>query len=227
MELHHADADVIKRHWEKLEEHSNSRHVIVGITWASSGRKTWKIGDDTVRQDWALVKLFQGKGQEFHNTINNSLRPGQPVDQFRAVVSWSGASAIDVCKRGRTTNHTVGRTNGVPSVENCGGGIQMTKYSVLSTSSNPYFSLPGDSGAWLMDRTGKLVGMMFAGRTEARRLGGVGEGRVVVDQVEKITYFTPADYLFQMIQEKFEKDMRKLGIELSETFEPGQRINLH
>jgi hypothetical protein len=78
-----------------------------------------------------------------------------------------------------------------------------------------------------MDRAGKLVGMMFAGRTEARRLGKADKGRVVVDQVEKITYFTPADYLFQMIQEKFEEDMRELGIELLGTFEPGQRINLY
>lgn len=78
-------------------------------------------------------------------------------------------------------NHTVGKTNGVPSVENCRDGIHRTNYIVLSTSSNPHTSLPGDSGAWLMDRAGKLVGMMFAGGTEARELGEADGGRVVVD----------------------------------------------
>ncbi|KAH7087066.1 hypothetical protein FB567DRAFT_629102 [Paraphoma chrysanthemicola] len=225
-ELHEADAIILREQRLQIERYETIPGPMIGITWVSSGKQTWKTSLGHVTQDWALVRLFKDNGEKFHNTISNMTRPRQPTDHFRAVMPWSRANVVEVCKRGRTTNHTVGKTNGAPSLHKRSGVIT-SAYAVISMTENPFFSLPGDSGAWLMDRAGQLVGMMFSGRTNARNLGAADSDRVYVEDVEDVTYFTPADYLFQMVQERFEKAMRDQKVNLSGTFRPGERINLY
>ncbi|KAH9869059.1 hypothetical protein J1614_008136 [Plenodomus biglobosus] len=212
----------------EIEKHSASADRFIGATWASSGVTAWKIGDNKVEQDWALIKLYQDDGQKFANTIDNVLLPLPSQGQFRAVKPWPRALAVDVCKRGRTTNYTAGRTNGARSCLNTEAG-SVIAYSAIALphSSNPFFSRGGDSGSWLMDKAGQLVGMILSGDTTAVETGSAGPGYVYVEDILDVTYFTPAEYLFQMMQESFETAMRDQKRQLSGNCAPGKRIVLY
>lgn len=106
---------------------------------------------------------------------------------------------LDICKRGRMTNCTIGSTNGTHSATKLGPGVFMITFCAVLLSPNPFFSMASNSSSWLMDQAGQLVGMLYAGRTTAKDVGPNGAGSVEVEDVHDVTYFTPAQYLFQMI----------------------------
>ncbi|KPM35922.1 hypothetical protein AK830_g10648 [Neonectria ditissima] len=211
----------------EIKAHASSAERLIGTVWASSGigpQKWIEEGSPPLREDWALIKLFRGNGQVFENTFSaNLLRPGFPEDRFHRVRDLLRPARIDVTKRGRTTDLTVGKVNGAESVFR-ELGHEKRAFSIIATStSGQLFSAFGDSGSWIMDRTGQLVGMMWGGRTsffsrrdrvELNDLAGYEPQDL---EVQDVTYFTPASYFFKWIGQSFEEAMDRFG----HTLEPG------
>ncbi|KAK4207011.1 hypothetical protein QBC37DRAFT_104880 [Rhypophila decipiens] len=191
------------------DQADNPSSRIIGIVWASSGlgpRGDWS--GSCLQEDWALIKLFRADQQQFSNSFSKSpLRLNEAADHFRAVKPWSNPASVAVWKRGRTSNVTIGRSNGVTSSINLDGNYTQ-EYSVLPPADALYraFTMGGDSGSWVMDRFGQLVGMVWGGSSSTRT-----------------AYFTPAEYLFKWIELEF---MTAMDLTPVEDFEPGKRIKL-
>lgn len=100
-------------------------------------------------------------------------------------------------KNGRSTGTTFGRVNGLKSITRHykDYGIQQVseEYVVLgydtSTLKNNKFSDPGDSGAIVVGRDGRIIGMITGG-------GGPTDST-------DMTYITPYFWLEQRIKERF------------------------
>ncbi|KAL2683254.1 hypothetical protein Neosp_007722 [[Neocosmospora] mangrovei] len=215
------DAEKLHQELQSLEDHKKSAARLIGMVWASSGigdRETTQEFPLPFREDWALIKLFQANGQKFQNQFTaNLLRPDFPGQSFTGVRKPPDPVCIDVTKRGRTTDLTAGIANGAPSVVNEDGDWQMTFTIVASPRTEQFFSADGDSGSWIMDRTGQLVGMMWGGRKRFLSTAGdmVVPGDLAGDtpqdlEVEDVTYFTPASFFFRWIEESFEAGMHRL-----------------
>jgi hypothetical protein len=98
-----------------------------------------------------------------------------------------------VVKNGLTTGTTVGHTNGLHSITRSGEenyGIEHTAHElgILSNQPGP-FSAPGDSGAIIIDRAGRIVALLTGG----------GSGHDKVD----VTYGTPYWWLEEQIKNVF------------------------
>lgn len=225
---HQSDVDLIIDQQRKVRAHGNSASRLVGIVWASSGDATKMNHKNQLEEDWALVNLFRNANERFRNEIGNMLRPNNPEDRFQAVKRWTGPIRMEVTKRGRTTNCTMGTVNGPSSVFNRGSSTTR-QYGIVKSPTNIYFSQPGDSGSWIMDRNGQLIGMINSGLTHfIRGPQNTDADDSAPDDVkfQDITYFTPATFLFEWIQEAFESAMKEQGVELTTKFDPGERIVL-
>jgi hypothetical protein len=177
---------------------------ILGFVVASSGLSTRPDphfgGKYHVAEDWALVELLPEVRREVQNAFDrNILRPRFPelgAQEFKRVRPWnpsSNWSRLRVFKRGRTTDYTIGYVNGQRKARKLGdnqkdseGKESFTReFSITSSSTNGLFSQPGDSGSWIMDKQGQLVGMVW---------GKLGDGS---------TAFTPAEYIFKWVGRYF------------------------
>jgi hypothetical protein len=78
-----------------------------------------------------------------------------------------------VFKLGRKTGHTVGRLNGIDTLklstkkaDGTGKLVEVEsvteEYAIIPVD-QVHFSEPGDSGAFILDGHGRLVGLLFAG----------------------------------------------------------------
>ena len=98
-------------------------------------------------------------------------------------------------KNGRSTGTTFGRVNGLKSITRCTDyGIHQVseEYVVLgydTSIKNNKFSAPGDSGAIVIGRDGRIIGILTGG-------GGP------TDDTD-MTYVTPYFWLEQRIKERF------------------------
>ncbi|KAJ4174323.1 hypothetical protein NW754_004739 [Fusarium falciforme] len=161
------DTEQRRQHLIDLKEHKKSPNRLIGTVWASSGTHYYEWKPESpllVKEDWALIKLFRDDNQEFRNGFRNLLRPNFPENQFAGVRELPEPIRIDVTKRGRTTDLTAGVVNGARSVINLGRGIKSAFVIVSKPPITQFFSAKGDSGSWIMDRAGRLVGMMWGGR---------------------------------------------------------------
>ncbi|KAH7235110.1 hypothetical protein B0J15DRAFT_503913 [Fusarium solani] len=225
-----------------LENHSKSPSRLIGTVWASGGivgDHIWRPGSSLpVNEDWALIKLFrkdnqehQNNAPEFQNKFNNILRPGFPENQFAGVRELPDPIRIDVTKKGRTTDLTAGVVNGARSVIKLDRGLDSAFVIVSKPPIEQFFSAKGDSGSWIMDRAGRLVGMVWGGRemfVPARQnkviWGDLAGYRSQDFEVQDVTYFTPASYFFRWIETSFKKGMRTFGHELPDDFEGRVRL---
>lgn len=204
----HADVKRLERAHHAAANHDRSSDRFIGVVWASR-RSTHYIEPrndsedrvDRIREDWALIKLFPEVRDGLQNAFDkNILRPNQPSDRFTDPDHRWTLERCRVSKRGRTTDYTIGRVNSAPVA----GRVTETdtptlEYAIVPTGTNGLFSQRGDSGSWVMDKHGKLIGMVWGKNTAS-----------------KTTLFTPGQYLFRRIGEAFEKAMRRRGIELEE-----------
>jgi len=119
--LHSADIAALDFMKFNTEQHHESERRLIGIVWASSGIANvpeslfGAIGEPTeTRADWALIKLFSSNMGRPKNSFNtNILRPDQPPQRITGVRPWTDpVPRFRVFKRGRTTDYTVGETNG-------------------------------------------------------------------------------------------------------------------
>jgi len=108
----------------------------------------------------------------------------------------NGEECLLVVKHGLTTGTTIGRVTGMESFTR-----NFNEYGIKETSMEiavlPYgntngpFSAPGDSGSIVLDRKGRILGMLN---------GGAGS----TDKTD-ITYLTPYSYLDKDIKKYFPK----------------------
>ncbi|KAI8670012.1 hypothetical protein NCS56_00805000 [Fusarium sp. Ph1] len=227
------DVGQLRQKLQRRKEYMRSADRLVGTVWASSG-----LGGLPRRQgspppkveDWALIKLFRENSQEVQNKFSaNPLRPGFPEQRLSGVRELSDPVRIDATKRGRTTDLTVGIANGAPSVINEGGELQRT-FTIVAPHMAQFFSASGDSGSWIMDRTGQLVGMMWGDRKRflsatKNVVSGDLAGYTSQDlEVEDVTYFTPASYLFKRIENSFKEWRNAWEGDLPEHFDGRVRL---
>jgi hypothetical protein len=102
-----------------------------------------------------------------------------------------------VFKLGRKSGYTVGRVNGIKTLilrrrdEHSPGKPTETvteDYTIVSEKDEATFSETGDSGAFILDGEGRLVGLLFA--------GGTGESN------ERMSRFIGVEELFEDIKKQ-------------------------
>ena len=161
-------------------EATRAGNRIVGTVFASSGLRTveWdrskchdyssSIPDGSeLSMDWALIEL---NGPRLA-TNSSHLYPNDHITKGAlgyAIV----ANGTEVHKVGRITGFTDGITDGLTTAnldKGAPSSLEMT-----ASNLNTGFSLPGDSGAWILNEQGQVLGMIIA---------GIGNGL--------ITYYTP------------------------------------
>ncbi|KAB8207195.1 hypothetical protein BDV34DRAFT_192416 [Aspergillus parasiticus] len=146
------------------------------------------------REDWALAKMLPSI--ECQNFLDkNVLAPnclqgkGQEVLGVRSWKDNEEWDRLNVFKRGGTTDYTVGTVQGMRRHLE-GEGIQsVATHVIVSEEQERPFSKRGDSGSWVIDSHGLLVGMIW-GKSD----------------FDDTTYFTPADYIFRYIPERILQD---------------------
>ena len=163
---------------------SRKANPVIGRVLASSGIKTTNTA---MRLDWALVRI----GPEFFSrnqpppreSIDLDRNPGNNqyevagvdfADRFGDVIAdeW-------VIKRGRTTEITCGKLNGVPiHIQWTDSGDQTREWAVVSTlkkrdgTEEPdVFTRQGDGGAMVFNEEGELVGMLSGFHCGGKILG--------------------------------------------------------
>jgi len=95
----------------------------------------------------------------------------------------SGSVGSVVLKSGRSSGVTYGIVNGTVSDVFLPGGQKSVEYAVVGQDKK-LFSKEGDSGAWVIDSSGSLIGMV------------IGQG------IRGQTYITPITEVFKDIEEK-------------------------
>ena len=145
----------IAHHQDRLEAATGDRKI--GTTFATSG---YKICDSRkCHLDWGLIELLPGRDglnkiPESSSTVTSSVE----VTELDSKIS----------KHGRTTELTQGRVNPAESYVRF-EGTQFETISmetlVVSSSRMVPFSAEGDSGSWVLDNAGSLVGMLWGGFT--------------------------------------------------------------
>ncbi|KAJ5896600.1 uncharacterized protein N7473_005999 [Penicillium subrubescens] len=146
-------------------------------------------------EDWALAKLLpfvECRNFLDHNVLAPSSLQKDGQEVF-AVRSWKEKSEWDrlkVYKRGRTTDYTVGIVHGRRrSLEAPHSAQGVATHVIVSDDPESPFSKRGDSGSWVIDSHGLLVGMIW-GKSD----------------FDDTTYFTPADYIFRYIPKRIADD---------------------
>ncbi|PIL30721.1 hypothetical protein GSI_06889 [Ganoderma sinense ZZ0214-1] len=134
----------------------NKVYVAAGVTASQYGNTMWPQAADSADYRYPLNGLLQANGivQE------DELRNPQHLDVHNR-------KCLVVVKNGATSATTFGRVNGLESfVRYCSPhGINETsiEFAVLRFSNHRRFSEPGDSGSIVLDRTGKIVGVLTGG----------------------------------------------------------------
>ncbi|KAH0551475.1 hypothetical protein GP486_007310 [Trichoglossum hirsutum] len=187
------DTEYLEGNLEKAKD-INYNNIMASVR-VSSGKRPKKVDPyhgKEIFEDWAIAKLIPGITVE--NTIGgNILRLNDTTTENQRILgvrSWRNKMSFDrlpVFKRGRTTACTVGYVNGVRSVIK----DETEEYVIVSTAPTGRFAVKGDSGSWIVDRQGLLVGMLW---------GVAPEGSAI---------FTPAEYLFKFIGSKIREDLNE------------------
>ncbi|KAI0327258.1 hypothetical protein GY45DRAFT_1355802 [Cubamyces sp. BRFM 1775] len=160
------------------------------------------VGGNTGTVEWAGLMFPQPQDHQKYQ------EPEDDLVQIKGVVPESefhNPQDLDVhnvktllaVKNGRSTGTTFGRVNGLKSITRhyTDYGIHQVseEYAVLgydtSTLKNNKFSDPGDSGAIVIGRDGRIIGLLAGGG------GATNE--------TDITYITPYFWLEQRIKERF------------------------
>lgn len=164
-----------RNHLDELERQKNTR-----VCGRCVGGKmdVAEISDAIFRnEDWALLEIRNRRGK---NVIPQPSRSG-----LGGAVLGVGALEIDqdVYKYGRSTGPTTGVVSGIKcDVRLEKNGTETCEFFVSASDGTP-FSRGGDSGAWVVNTAGEVVGMVLGG----------------CDQ-RSISYVTPMEFLLKRIE---------------------------
>ena len=156
---------------------------LIGTLEHASGRRI-TTGLPSVQLDWALVAVSEESFREDREKRMNDYEVNSEEDLERKLPTLDATvrhrtspdDGIVVAKYGRTTGATIGKVssmrekNNIEVLEEMRGcayhnpeGVEKVKdLAVFVPMSGRSFCEPGDSGSWIVDVTGKLVGLLFA-----------------------------------------------------------------
>ncbi|KAK2762600.1 hypothetical protein FQN54_000773 [Arachnomyces sp. PD_36] len=166
---------------DKDDEHLASHSL--GYIHASSGVRRWLREGIKHEVDWALIKMDEAR-MELQNTIMHDTDApySRNISKSRRSSTRSGASKqeftnLDKVARidelGGTKVHCCGRTSGLQSgqISRAMTLVKMHGRKTFSTSFSVdgNFGVPGDSGAWVFDKsTGQVCGHVLAWSEKSR-----------------------------------------------------------
>lgn len=123
-----------------------------------------------------------------------------PLKDLNAILSGSRALNMEdykspiVLKHGRTSGWTAGALNEIRSDCRFEDGWQTTEYCVVNIPTLNCFLYQGDSGACVLDRDGRIIGMLHSGNGENVPYGA------------EVTYLTPMEWIIQDIKDTLQTD---------------------
>jgi len=149
--------------------------------------------------DWGKIMFLDAESQANYEYPEDGLLQAYGVVQPEEIRNpgqhdANGEECLLVVKHGLTTGTTIGRMTGMESFTR-----NFNEYGIREVSMEiavlPYgntngpFSAPGDSGSIVLDRKGRIVGMLN---------GGAG----TIDRTD-VTYLTPYSYLDEEVKRHF------------------------
>lgn len=212
-------AEAICNEWRDPENRT------LGVVHAYPKRHVSDEPGHEYTNDWGLVSMFTSESLDYHRNVL-SLRDVTDLDKVREdttteprfsypddlllpITAISSRDDVEnklaVVKNGATTGLTFGHLNGIRSIvrDEEADGVYSREICVISASGA--FSSAGDSGAAIVDRSGRFVGILTAGSTSYDVRSN--DPRTVKD----VTYATPAWWILERIAE-FGMDLRVLGV---------------
>lgn len=194
--------DIVKREEELATAQDRIKLDVLGeVTQSWRFYEEWRLHNRYCRVDWAICKLGPTvKVTNSHPRPATAISSGDDeIRVKRTLLVEDPAECLRVGKFGRTTGYTTGNFDGVsPSVRLGGardeGGIeelmtrQASEWSVVGEGRRP-FSDYGDSGAWVIDESNHLVGLIW---------GGFTNEEFNID----LTFVTPIGLVFESIKSK-------------------------
>ena len=159
------------------------KNVIPGTTVASSG---YRIGSHSSKMDWAIVEVplnrFASNVAPNKNDVPYRHGPGMEgsKDDYKLPLGSVGKIASIkpgdwLIMRGRASGYSTGIVNAVDVSVNCWPlrNWVTTDVSVLGTLAHvaapPVFGRPGDSGSWVYNKNGEIVGLQISAEVGAKK----------------------------------------------------------
>ncbi|KMQ43691.1 hypothetical protein HL42_5620 [Trichophyton rubrum] len=165
----------------------------IGTVVATSGLKNRSLhsglGSPLILMDWALVHIKNGR--KSLNYIAETAPADTPLWKPETQFAIKGApipnSQNPVVKKGRTTGATSGILSGLVHaalrISGFPAGLHHRGWVIVNE--NMPFAKHGDSGAWVLNMSGQVVGMIFAG-----------------DKADGTTLIAPMDLIVKDIEDK-------------------------
>ena len=128
------------------------------VTWQSLSRYFFISPKKELNMDWALIELNGARPA----TNSSQLHPSSDINGDDAIA----ADSTYVQKVGRITGHTLGQIDGYASVSlNDVRETYEMKAVKKPGAGGSSFVAHGDSGAWILDMSGNVLGMIIGGDT--------------------------------------------------------------
>ncbi|KAI5804860.1 hypothetical protein DFH27DRAFT_512722 [Peziza echinospora] len=169
--------------------------------WATFGGNKIYIGGNISSLEWGETMFPAPEDQADYEYPENGLLQACGVVQPEEIrtpkqLDANGEECLLVVKHGLTTGTTIGRVTGMESFSHNFNeygikGISMDIAVLAYGHANGPFSARGDSGSIVLDRKGRIVGMVNGGAGAADRTD--------------VTYLTPYSYPDQEIKKYFPK----------------------
>ncbi|EEQ31269.1 hypothetical protein McanMca71_006840 [Microsporum canis] len=116
--------------------------------------------------DWAILHIRNGRDSlNYTGDLEQSAPTLQRESQFITRIDPIPNSQSAVIKKGRTTGVTVGTISGLTSIAIRIPGLPAgLHHRGFEISSGPApFAKPGDSGSWVLNMSGQVIGLLFGG----------------------------------------------------------------
>lgn len=111
-------------------------------------------------EDWALFKVIASRQAQNKVPILESYK-GRFQEEIKSIADPTEGSVV--YKYGRTSGGKQGRINGVKADVSFDGQEPTAEWCVPSGYLGNFFALEGDSGSWVINKFGAVIGHVFAG----------------------------------------------------------------
>lgn len=171
---------------DRDDEHLASHSL--GYVHASSGVRRWTRNGIKHEVDWALVKIDAERMDDNNSiltmpptqTSSTSAQPSEAAITLTKVAKFDELAGLHVQCRGRTSGLQSGRISKALTLVRMHGRQSFS--SSYSVDGN--FGMPGDSGAWVFDKTGQLCGHVLAW-SEKNRTAYIAPMEILLDDIAR------------------------------------------
>jgi hypothetical protein len=213
-----AEVHSMKRKVECKSEEAK-KEARFGVLWQTSGLVTAKWGPSEPRLthsiDWALFRIdahhrlgenaFPGD-EEFKSDMQPHLNAAEmeTAVMFGTRFLYTGVELKTALKKSdivamvsKNSGTRVGRYSRIKAVVMLDDSPEPTsEHVIMSLDGRSMFSVKGDSGSWIINCSGKVIGMLIGGNEKTG-----------------CTYFTPIDLLVDSVEKTTGKKLRWLSAE--------------